>query len=216
MAYQTVLFDLDGTLTDPFEGITRSIQYALERMGADVPVSEDLRWCIGPPLWDSFEVLLKTQDRAIQDQAVAFYRERFTVTGLYENTLIDGIDRLLVDLVASGCKLFVATSKPHAYAGKIVEHFGLMQHFGKVYGSELDGTRSAKAELIAHILAEEGLLAANCAMIGDRKHDLIGAKENGVDCFGVLWGYGSQEELEGEKPVAVVDTPAALGVALGL
>ncbi|WP_153768625.1 HAD hydrolase-like protein [Labrenzia sp. CE80] len=216
MTYKTVLFDLDGTLTDPFEGITRSIQYALERMGAEVPAEEDLRWCIGPPLWDSFSVLLDTQDRAIQDEAVVFYRERFTVTGLYENTLIEGIDGLVSDLVADGRKLFVATSKPHAYAGKIVEHFGLMPYFGKVYGSELDGTRSAKAELIEHILSEEGLSASDCAMIGDRKHDLIGANANNVDGFGVMWGYGSRDELEGEQPVAVVETTLALGAALGL
>ena len=211
MAYTTILFDLDGTLIDPFVGITRSIQYALERMGGPVPEAEALQWCIGPPLWDSFEVLLNTSDKGELDRAVAFYRERFTVDGLYENTLIEGIDALVSSLSAVGRKLFVATSKPHAYAGKIVEHFGLMSHFGKVYGSELDGTRSAKAELIAYLLQQEGLSARSCVMIGDRKHDLIGARANEVASVGVTWGYGSPDELEREKPAAIFDHPSDLG-----
>lgn len=210
MSYSTLLFDLDGTLTDPFDGITRSIQYALENMGAPVPDAKDLHWCIGPPLWESFEVLLNTTDRAEQDRAVAFYRERYTVTGLYENTLIDGIAELLTTLRDAGFDLHVCTSKPHAYAGKIVEHFGMMPHFGKVYGSELSGHRSAKAELIAHILEEEGLSSAETLMIGDRKHDLIGANANGVAGIGVLWGYGSREELEGEGPVLVAEMPSEI------
>jgi phosphoglycolate phosphatase len=216
MAYKTVLFDLDGTLTDPFDGITRSIQYALECMGVPVPGAQELRWCIGPPLWDSFAVLLKTDDRSVQDQAIAFYRERYTSKGLFENTLIEGIDTLVRDLAACGHQLLVATSKPHAYASLIVEHFGLEPYFGKVYGSELDGTRSAKAELIDHILAEEGVGASDCVMVGDRKHDLIGANANQVAGIGVLWGYGSRQELEDERPVAVVDSPEELGKVLGL
>ena len=214
MRFDTALFDLDGTLTDPFEGITRSIQYALEKMGAPVPEQQDLRWCIGPPLWDSFEVLLNTSDRSVQDRAVAFYRERYTVEGLYENALIDGIADIVADLDSAGVRLFVCTSKPHAYAGKIVSHFGLLPHFGKVYGSELDGTRSAKADLIAHILKEESLTADNCVMIGDRKHDLIGANANGVASIGVLWGYGSREELEAEKPARIAENPNDISVWL--
>ncbi|SHM06646.1 HAD family hydrolase [Roseibium suaedae] len=211
MTFSTVLFDLDGTLTDPFTGITRSIQYALEKMGTPVPEAAELKWCIGPPLWESFAVLLNTADRALQDQAVAFYRERYTREGLFENTLISGISELVGGLAAKGCKLFVATSKPHAYAGKIVEHFSLMPHFSKVYGSELDGTRSAKAELIAYLMAQEGLSHEECVMIGDRKHDLIGARANQMASVGVTWGYGSRSELLGESPNAVLDTPAELG-----
>ncbi|WP_417688822.1 HAD family hydrolase [Roseibium sp.] len=216
MPYNTVLFDLDGTLTDPFEGITRSIQHALEKMGSEVPDANALRWCIGPPLWESFAVLLGTEERSELDRAVAFYRERYTVTGLFENTLISGIDTLLEGLAADGRQLFVATSKPHAYAGKIVDHFGLGGYFKKVYGSELDGTRSAKAELIAYLMREEGIGAETCAMIGDRKHDLIGARANRVDSVGVLWGYGSREELEGEGPVAIVADAPELGRVLGV
>ena len=134
MTYSTFLFDLDGTLTDPFVGITRSIQYALDKMGAaDIPEAAELRWCIGPPLWESFGVLLNTGDRALQDRAVGYYRERYTTEGLFENTLIEGIDGLISELAGEGRKLFVATSKPHTYATRIVEHFGLLPHFGKVY-----------------------------------------------------------------------------------
>ncbi|WP_422376698.1 HAD family hydrolase [Roseibium sp.] len=214
MTVSAVLFDLDGTLTDPFDGITRSIQHALEKMSAKAVAAADLRWCIGPPLWDSFRVLLETDDKARLDEAVAHYRERYTVTGLYENSLIEGIPDVLAELSSAGIKLHVCTSKPHAYAGKIVEHFGLMPHFGKVYGSELDGTRSAKTDLIAHVLSEEGLAAEETVMIGDRKHDLIGANANGVKGVGVLWGYGSREELAAEKPVLIAEKPAELGSLL--
>jgi len=210
MPFTTVLFDLDGTLTDPFDGITRSIQYALERMGAAVPEIADLRWCIGPPLWDSFKVLLATDEKPKLDEAVGLYRERYTETGLYENTLIEGIPETLSRLHEKGHRLHVCTSKPHAYAGKIVEHFGLRPYFGAVYGSELDGTRSAKADLIAHILREEGISAAETVMIGDRKHDLIGANANRVAGIGVLWGYGSREELQMEKPILIADRPAEI------
>jgi len=208
--FDALLFDLDGTLTDPFDGITRSIQYALEKMRAEVPPADALRWCIGPPLWDSFAVLLDEDDRAVLDRAVDYYRERYTVEGLFENTLIPGIVDLLAQLADQGQKLFVATSKPHAYAGKIVDHFGLSRYFRKVYGSELDGRRSAKTELISHILSEERLNAGKTAMIGDRKHDLIGAHNNDVAAVGVLWGYGSREELAAENPLAIAEAPANL------
>ncbi|NBN77540.1 HAD hydrolase-like protein [Microvirga tunisiensis] len=213
----TVLFDLDGTLTDPFVGITRSIQYALEKLGAPVPAAEELGWCIGPPLWESFAVLLgqdgetldgeSGEDKALLDRAVALYRERYTSVGLYENELIAGIAPLVEALTGAGFTLYVATSKPHAYAGKIVEHFGLMPQFRKVYGSELDGTRSAKAELIAHLIEQEARDAARCVMIGDRKHDLVGAHANDMRAIGVTWGYGSLEELAAEHPAFIARLP---------
>ncbi|MEO9530333.1 HAD family hydrolase [Roseibium sp.] len=214
MTSPTLLFDLDGTLTDPFEGIVRSIQYALEKMGSLMPAAEDLRWCIGPPLWDSFEVLLGTNERTELDRAVAFYRERYTVTGLFENALIDGIVDCLAALRDAGATLHVCTSKPHVYAGKIVEHFGLSPYFGKVYGSELDGTRSAKAELIGHILRQEGIRPSETVMIGDRKHDLIGANANDVAGVGVLWGYGSREELAAERPILIAERPEQISAIL--
>ncbi|MCX2722420.1 HAD hydrolase-like protein [Roseibium salinum] len=210
MPLLTALFDLDGTLTDPFDGIVRSIQFAMEKMGRFAPPAEDLRWCIGPPLWDSFKVLLETDEKGRLDHAVAFYRERYTVTGLFENALIEGIPLALEQLQSAGIRLHVCTSKPHAYAGKIVEHFGLMPYFGKVHGSELDGTRSAKTELIAHVLEEEKIAASRTIMIGDRKHDLAGANANGVAGIGVLWGYGSRDELAAENPVLIAERPAEM------
>jgi phosphoglycolate phosphatase len=207
MPISTILFDLDGTLTDPFEGITRSIQYALDKMSAVVPEADDLRWCIGPSLWDSFKVLLGTDNKTELDRAVAFYRERYTVTGLFENAVVDGIPEILEELGTSGYQMHVCTSKPRVHAEKIVEHFKLVSHFGKVYGSELDGTRSAKTELISHILVEEGLDPSDAIMIGDRKHDLVGANANEVASIGVLWGYGSREELEQERPLSIATHP---------
>lgn len=213
MSVSTVLFDLDGTLTDPYEGIARSIRYALEKMGASVSDDDDLRWCIGPPLWESFSVLLGTDDTPELDRAVALYRERYTVTGLFENALVEGIPAVLQDLREAGIRMHVCTSKPHVYAGRIVEHFGLMGFFGTVYGAELSGERSAKTELIAHVLREEAIAAEDVAMIGDRKHDLIGANANDVAGVGVLWGYGSRAELEGENPVFIAEKPADLSTS---
>lgn len=203
----TILFDLDGTLSDPFEGITRCIKYAMEKMGAAVPETSSLSWCIGPPLWDSFEVLLNTKDRAVTDQAVAYYRERYAEKGMYENTLIDGIESVVQELAAQNIKLLVATSKTNSYAGKIVEHFGLMPPIETVYGAEPDGARSDKTELIAHILKRERLSPAECVMIGDRKFDLIGARNNSVRSIGVLWGYGSRDELSAEMPDFLAEKP---------
>lgn len=214
--YPTLLFDLDGTLTDPFPGITRSIQYALEKLGlSDIPSAEDLSWCIGPPLPVSFAQLLNTEDEALLDQAVQAYRERYTVTGLFENEVIDGIVSVLDAFQAEGRKMFVATSKPHVYAARIISHFGLDGYFGKTYGSELDGTNSAKTELIAHILREEDLTSEDCVMIGDRKHDLIGAAGNQMASIGVMWGYGSRDELSAETPLGIADKPQDLISLIG-
>jgi phosphoglycolate phosphatase len=216
MTVSTILFDLDGTLTDPFEGITRSIRYAVEKMGGRAPDTDELHWCIGPPLWDSFKVLLGTDDKAVLDRAVACYRERYTVTGLFENALIEGIPELLNALRKNGLVLHVCTSKPHSYAGRIVEHFGLTSFFGKVYGSELDGTRSAKAELIAHILSQENIPSSETVMVGDRKHDLVGANANDVAGIGVLWGYGSRVELAAEHPILIAETPGDIAAHFGV
>lgn len=190
---RTVFFDLDGTLTDPKPGIVRSIQYALERLGRPVPEEDALLWCIGPPLRSSFVQLLEGEEEA--DRAVALYRERFGDVGLFENALYPGIEALLTRLASSGRNLHVATSKPHLYATRIVEHFGLSACFGEVFGSELSGERTHKGELLAHALAESGAKASASVMIGDRSHDMIGAQKNGVAGVGVLYGYGSREEL---------------------
>ena len=190
-----VLFDLDGTLTDPKIGITTCIQHALVQLGKQPPSNDDLLWCIGPPLTNSFANLLETDDQVLIDQAIAFYRDRFSTVGLFENFLYPEIPTVLELIRAKGDRLYVATSKPHLYAKQIIQHFGLLSFFDGIYGSELDGTRSIKGELIRHILLSENLDTSQTVMIGDRYHDVIGAKQNQIFAIGVTYGYGSEEEL---------------------
>jgi phosphoglycolate phosphatase len=208
------LFDLDGTLTDPREGITRSIAYALERLGIDPPPADDLVFAIGPPLRSSLSQLLGSEAPETVEKALAHFRERFAEVGLFENRPYDGIAEALGTIAASGALLVVATSKPQPYARRIVEHFALGAHFSHVHGSELDGTREDKRELIPHILSHHGIDAGNAVMIGDRGVDMHAARHRGVIAMGALWGYGSREELEqhGAQHLCAVprDLPAAL------
>ena len=191
-----LLFDLDGTLTNPLAGITRCILYAMDKLGKALAPGENLRWCIGPPLRDSFARLLASDDKALIEKAVALYRERFGTVGLYENQVYDGIPDMLPALQKDGHTLYVATSKPTIFAKRIISHFHLQRYFKCIYGSELDGTRGDKTSLISYVLQTELMAPSEVAMIGDREHDMIGAKENGVSGFGVLWGYGTKDELE--------------------
>ena len=209
-----LLFDLDGTLTDPFEGIARCIKFALKRLGRPIPPSQTLRWCIGPPLQQSFKKLLSTEDERLSQKALALYRERFGTKGLYENKVYPDIPNLLAALIEQQNTLFVATAKPTIYAEKIIAHFGLSPYFKKIYGSELDGTRTDKSELISHILKKTSIPASQTIMIGDRKHDIQGAKTNRVHCVGVHWGYGDPEELEMAGADQLITTPLDLIPAL--
>ena len=168
---RTVFFDLDGTLTDPKPGIVRSIQHALGRLNRPVPEEDDLLWCIGPPLRSSFVRLLDGEAEA--DLAVAFYRDRFGDIGLYENDVYPGITRVLGELKAAGWALHVATSKPHVYAQRILEHFELTAHFDQVFGAELSGERADKTDLLAQALRESGGSSGRSVMIGDRSHDML-------------------------------------------
>lgn len=192
---RTVLFDLDGTLTDPREGITRSIAYALERMGLEPPPLEALVFAIGPPLRASLARLLADERREPVERALAFYRERFADVGLFENAPYEGIAAELAALRAAGARLFVATSKPLVYAERIVRHFNLDAHFEAVHGCELDGTREDKRDLLAHLLGLHGLDARRTTMVGDRGVDMGAARHHGLRALGALWGYGSREEL---------------------
>jgi len=204
-----IYFDLDGTLTDPKPGITRSIQYALRKLDHHtIPTEDELTWCIGPPLRASFAKILGTEDSA--DLAVSLYRERFSDTGLYENGVYDGIGDVLTTLGQSGRRLFVATSKPHVYAERIVAHFGLRHHFEHVFGSELDGTRVDKSHLLEYALKTASVDPSKTLMIGDRSHDMIGARNNGIRGIGVLYGYGSKDELIGAGALHVCATPQAI------
>ena len=208
-----LLFDLDGTLTDPFTGITKCISYALDMLERKSPPRESLRWCIGPPLKDSFARLLASDDDALIKRAVAFYRQRFGTVGLFENEVYDGIPEALEALQKSSHTLYVATSKPTVYAERIIVHFGLQSYFKRVFGSELDGTRSDKTCLISHILEKEMIASSETSMIGDRVHDIIGAADNGICGFGVLWGYGTKDELKNSGAHAFFKTPGDLVTA---
>ena len=211
--YDTILFDLDGTLTDPREGITRSVQHALAQLDIHEPDLSALEHFIGPPLLQCF-MSSYGMDEERAWQAVQHYRDRFRVTGLYENRPFEGIDTLLEQLREQGRRLFIATSKPTVFAVEIARHFGFNRHFQRIYGSELDGTRTDKRELIAYLVESEALEPSRTLMIGDRKHDLIGARHNGLACAAVGYGFGSREELRAEAPDWHFDSLEALQHAL--
>lgn len=205
-----LFFDLDGTLTDPGIGITRCIQHALVRLGRPAPSTDLLRSCVGPPLYDSFAELLETQDPATIAEAIRLYRERYAPVGMFENRVYEDVPGGLETLRRNGHRLWVVTSKPHVFARQIVEHFGIAGFFEKVYGSELSGENVDKGDLIGVVLEQESLSPDLVWMIGDRRHDVEGARHNGVDAIGVLWGYGSQEELLAARPRQIVGSMSEL------
>lgn len=212
--YATVLLDLDGTLTDPERGIVNSIRYALQRLGLDDPGDAVLRNFIGPPLRASFMDVFGL-DEAGGERAIGLYREYFADRGLYENQVYPGVEALLQELTGRGVRLALATAKPHVYANPILEHFDLSRYFEFVAGSELDGRRTAKDEVIAHALAGLGVEASpRVVMVGDRVHDIQGAHRRGVPAVGVTWGFGSLEELQGAQPTHIVSSVPDLGRVL--
>lgn len=194
--YNFILFDLDGTLTDSGTGIINSVQYALKMMGINEADREKLKRFIGPPLTESFEEMYRMSPNEAW-QAVEFYREYFKVKGMFENIVYPGITDLLRKLTEEGRKLWVATSKPTVFSKQIISHFHLDQFFQEIVGSELDGSRMAKKEVIAEILKEYPEIdPSRTVMVGDRKHDVIGARDNHLDSIGVVYGYGTEEELK--------------------
>ncbi len=207
MMTKAVLFDLDGTLTDPKLGIINSIQYALTQLGQTSPQLDELLWCIGPPLIDSFALLIDTNDRAQIDRAIQLYRDRFATVGLFENLLYPQIPEVLTEIRAGGYRTYVATSKPQIYARKIIEHFDLTELFDCGYGSELDGSHNIKGELIDRIVRLENLSPMQTVMVGDRSYDTIGAKQNGLYSIGVTYGYGAESELRDCGTDAIIDRP---------
>jgi phosphoglycolate phosphatase len=203
-----IFFDLDGTLTDPKPGITRSIQYALGKLDWPIPPADELTWCIGPPLRGSMKKLLGSDELA--DRGVALYRERFADIGLFENEVYPGIEDTLSTLAQSGRRMFVATSKAHIFAERIIDHFKLRVYFERVFGAELDGTRSDKSELLRHALQSTRIDPSQAMMIGDRSFDMVGARSNGMTAVGVLYGYGSEAELREAGAHHICATPRAL------
>ena len=206
MNYKYILFDLDGTLTDPKLGITKSVAYALKSYGIQVDDLDSLLKFIGPPLKDSFVKYYGFSEEQ-GAEAVEKYREYFKPYGIYENKVYDGVENMLAELVKCGKKVILATSKPTVFANMILEYFHLDKYFTCAVGSELDGSRVKKGEVITEALRQAGVTDKSLAvMIGDREHDILGAKENGIDSIGVLYGYGDRAEHEAAGAGMIVES----------
>lgn len=203
--YKTVLFDLDGTLTDPGLGITNSVAYALKKYGIEVEEREKLYSFIGPPLNDSFKKCYGFSDEKAME-AIMYYREYFSEKGIFENEVYDGIKELLRRVKESGRKIVLATSKPEEFALRILEHFELTEFFDVVAGASMDEKRNKKGDVIKYALEKGCLTPEDAVMIGDREHDVLGAQENGIDTIGVLYGYGSRDELEKAGAMYIAET----------
>ncbi len=206
---KALFFDLDGTLTDSRPGIFRCIEYALEKMQVPTPPESELQACLGPPLQESFARLLNTENLRDIDKAVQLYRDRFEVKGIYENAVYPDIESTLMAL-QKRFRLYVVTSKPEKYAVKIIAHFSLDSFFQQVYGSYPDGRLANKTDLIKHVLSSEALAAEAAIMIGDRHHDISGARNNGVTSIGAAYGYGSVEELNAAGANKISHSPKQL------
>ena len=206
--YGYIFFDLDGTLTDPGEGITNSVSYALERFGIEVPEKPELYKFIGPPLKDSFAKYydMNTDECTL---AVKYYREYYADKGIFENALYEGVEKMLSSIQESGRKIILATSKPDIYAERILDHFGILKYFDFAAGADLAETRVAKADVIAHALSSCRLhdKKNEILMVGDREHDVIGAAAHGIVTLGVTYGYGSKDELVSSGAKYLAESP---------
>ncbi|MCL2406508.1 MAG: HAD-IA family hydrolase [Defluviitaleaceae bacterium] len=202
--FDLILFDLDGTLTNPKDGIINSFLYMMKTVGASIPEGFNFDEYIGPPLRDTMRIILG-DDSAEIEEAITIYRKHQAEQGLFQNYIYPGIADLLYKLKRDGKILAVATSKMLKFAVEVLEHFGLLAYFDFIAGAEADGARSDKAEVIAHVLDTlDKERKMKIVMVGDRKYDIIGAKAHGIPCIGVLWGFGSNEELLGAGADAVV------------
>ena len=204
---KTILFDLDGTLTDSGEGIINCAILALEHFGCPIPTREQMRVFVGPPLHESFVKHGVPADKA--EEAVAIYRSRYIPIGAYENTPYPGIRELLEKLKAQGYTLYVATSKPEGMSVDILKHFDLAKYFDRICGASMDTSRSSKDAVIAYLIAQNGR-SDNMVMVGDTKFDVLGAKVHGIPCIGVSWGYGAQTDMEEAGAAAIAHTPEML------
>lgn len=203
--YEVILFDLDGTLTDPGVGITNSVAYALKKYGIEVTDKTELYKFIGPPLQESFETYYGFSEEKART-AVEYYREYYRDKGIFENLVYEGIEKLLKTIYDSGKKIIVATSKPEIFANKILEHFHLAKYFTYIAGASMDGTRTKKDEVISYALKTCYISDfSKVVMIGDREHDVIGANKVGIDSIGVLFGYGDYDELKNAGATYIVE-----------
>ncbi|MCA1816738.1 MAG: HAD hydrolase-like protein [Acidobacteria bacterium] len=214
MPTRNLIFDLDGTLTDPADGITRCYQYALRSLGRPVPPRGELLKFIGPPIRQNFAASLGAGGPELVERAVSLYRERFARVGLYENEVYPGVGEMLERLRGSNLRLYVATSKMTRFAVRVLEHFRLAEFFAAVHGATPDASLDDKSLLLARLLEEERLIASESVMIGDRDHDIIAARRNAVRAVGVAYGYGSREELEAAGADFICDSPAEIAELL--
>lgn len=205
-----LLFDLDGTITDSSYGIVNSIQYAIQQMALPPVADRRLTALIGAPLKQIFAEMTGPVDEATLDRAVAHYREYFTASGIRENHLYNGIAEALENLKSRGGTLHLATAKPRVFAAQILTQHHLAPLFTTINGSELDGTRTNKSELITYLLQQHHIPAAGSMMIGDRYHDILGAKNNRLLPIGVTWGYGSARELSNAGAEQLLSQPVEL------
>lgn len=211
MMYRAILFDLDGTLTESGEGITKSVQYALEKMGRPKPDLSELLVFVGPPLLEQF---MKYADLTEEEgrKAVEYYRERYSVTGIYENKPYPYVREMLEELRKKGYLLAVASSKPEHFVRKILDHFQLTEYFHEIVGSEMNGSRTRKSQVIEEALKRMNLenQRDKVLMVGDKEHDVLGAKEAGLQCVAVSYGYGTMEELSAAEPLQIVGSAKEL------
>jgi phosphoglycolate phosphatase len=213
----SVLLDLDGTLIDSYPGILASSIAALRALGHEPDESLDVRHAIGPPLQDMLQVLLQSYADDRVDEAVTAYRQHYGEIGIFGSVPYPGIDKSLEDMKASGLQIYLATSKRAIFASRILDHLKFAQYFDGIYGSVPSGQLDHKPELLAHIVTRHGLAPARSLMVGDRRHDISGAHAVGMRGLGVLWGYGTRDELEAAGADQLVDGPADLaGTVLAL
>ncbi|MEQ2369470.1 HAD family hydrolase [Blautia sp. CLA-JM-H16] len=209
--YKAIFFDLDGTLTESGEGITKSVQYALEKLGVEAPDLKDLEVFVGPPLLEQF-MKYAGFDKKTAEKAIEFYRERYTEKGMFENTVYPGVEETLSELKRRGYRLAVASAKPAFYVTQIMDHFNLSQYFEVIAGTDLNGPKITKSQVIEEALEKMNLSdhRDQVIMVGDREHDILGARKCDVQCVAVTYGYGSREELEKAQPLQIVDSAAEL------
>jgi len=202
MAYKNILFDLDGTLTDPYPGMAKSLRYALAKFGITEDDTDKIRRLIGPPLYRSF-IDIYGFDENKAKLAVGYYREYYSETGLYENKLYDDVDNMLKTLKSMNKTCIIATSKPQDFANEVLRYFEIGGYFDKVVGSNLEGALYEKSDIIKVAIGNRGLNKAETVMVGDRKYDILGAQKNGIDSIAVAYGYATMEELEESKPTRI-------------
>lgn len=205
--YKAILFDLDGTLTESGEGITKCVQYALEKFGIEEPDLKKLEVFVGPPLKEQFMKYAGLGDEDAE-KAVEYYRERYGTKGIFENRPYPGVEEMLAELVRKGYRLSVASSKPEYYVKMILEHFHLSEYFTEIVGSELNGDRTDKTEVVEEALKRLGMSEHRdqVIMVGDKEHDVIGARKAGLDCVAVSYGYGTEQELAEAAPLKIAET----------